>query len=404
MADSFPQAPAPKVPGFIRFPAVLSSQNRVYGLTPRNTLRPISAETLDGALPRFKPGTPSVVSIRYQPAGIQRYHLYDGGLNFVPTAPIGAGRQGQKLTLKMQVLDDTIFIQDLPRIFLTNKNMIPWMAKAMTVIGVSARGDDVELQFEQVPDFEGMSRFSVTTKRTDKLRSRDGRTSLDLELVDTFGTKKIFRVYHNGSGPAWMGFSHGSRFDRINCMGWDGVRLRIGYRDKPGEVLTSTLYLADPAWLYLSKPTQEEIRLPNLRPIETLEFFDVQVKRGLEKSMIDSGSAYDHGRIGAEIAYNVATQNLGFTNVGMADPALGGSDLEAPRLGVHFEARMLVRTRSMPKGTQIEEITRHLNQMLIKLRRTLSWSKSRRLGIAILSYQNSDQIRTIIAKATNYRK
>ncbi len=383
--------------------ARISSQGRVYGLSASRTLEPLNAKNLESRLNGFYAGQRAVVNVFYRPTHFRHYHLYAGGPQFVPTAPVEAGGEGQDTELEMSILDAKTFVGNLGQMTLTRNSSSPWLADSVS-LDLALVGSQVDIDLRQSPAVEGCTRIKLQSNLAGRPFSRTGRTGLDLDLLDIFHTKKTIRIYHSGSGMATAGLSHASRFDRIGGMSWDGVRLRIAYRLKPARGLTTTLYFGSPETLYRIAPADEPPPMVEMAGVSKIATLEVRLVRAFESKLLNLGSGYDHGRIGAEVAYAVASRIFGTREVAMADPSRGGSDLVARNPTTHFEARMLTRTAEMTSGTQSEEIRRHLLQMVMKLRRTLSWVKGAR-GLAVLTFLRKDStIRSVLAEVIPPRR
>ena len=138
------------------------------------------------------------------------------------------------------------------------------------------------------------------------------------------------RIYHDGHSEARLGLQHSARFNAVKCVACDGTRQRFLYQPNRTGLQTATIYLRKPSVLYsLVKPrwgedTKTQLCLRELKP----DFIvGVNPVRSLEWTMLDHGGAYDHGIIGAETAYSIASKMLMTDHLLMPEPAMRGAGL-----------------------------------------------------------------------------
>jgi len=74
---------------------------------------------------------------------------------------------------------------------------------------------------------------------------------------------------------------------------------------------------------------------------EALIVDSVKFKRRLEQTMLQTGSSYDQGRIGSEIAYLCGVRFLHLRNLVLEEPSKGGKDLYTLDRQTAVQARML---------------------------------------------------------------
>jgi hypothetical protein len=128
---------------------------------------------------------------------------------------------------------------------------------------------------------------------------------------------------------------------------------------------------------------------------------NVATNRILEHEMAYNGGTNDVARIGAEVAYTVATQRLGLKGVIMNDPAEGGADLYTPGHAVVIEARMFQRTIHESGKVLNDDITEQLNQMVGRLSNDFRYYKGQGLnptaGYVVFTYiADQNTIKTIV--------
>ena len=174
--------------------------------------------------------------------------------------------------------------------------------------------------------------------------------------------------------------------------------MRVLYNVGQFTTRLATLYLKPPSVLYsLGERAPFEIpsELSGVRSAFLINY--VNLNRALEQTMLKVGSTYDAGRLGAEIAYTVATEKLGLKDVVMVEPAQYGTDLFTRDWNVVMQARMLRQTQSLDPASVKTLITVQLNDMVWQLGRDFQNHPEAVKGYAILSYWDNDNIvRTIV--------
>lgn len=99
---------------------------------------------------------------------------------------------------------------------------------------------------------------------------------------------------------------------------------------------------------------------------EVYQIDRMQPTRGLEAEMLSQGDRYDSARLGAEIAYVVATEKLGLNEVVMHEPSSGGNDLETSERTAIIQARLLTSTKDPSQDMQAK-LKADLGQMAKKV-------------------------------------
>jgi hypothetical protein len=70
---------------------------------------------------------------------------------------------------------------------------------------------------------------------------------------------------------------------------------------------------------------------------------DIKLARDTERYYLIRGRKYDIGRIGAEIAFTIATRVLGLGDVVLSEPFKGGKDLYTKDREAVIQSRLLRR-------------------------------------------------------------
>ncbi|MDG7015936.1 MAG: hypothetical protein JRM82_01005 [Nitrososphaerota archaeon] len=174
-----------------------------------------------------------------------------------------------------------------------------------------------------------------------------------------------------------------------------------------GDFRVAYLYTTSPSTLYsLSEIHEYPLDYSVEGFAKSWKIDHVVPRRDLAQTIaFKSQSNNDAGRIGAEIAYCVATDKFGLPNVVMQDPSQPGPDLYTEDGRVLIEARLLQRTQN-EKGAELDEdVTKQLNQMVRRLNHDFAATSSAVLGYAIFSFiDNQSAIRTLVLRVRNTRK
>ena len=361
-------------------PVWIGSQSRVFATTPEGRsalLRNIKRVTKTGR----------VAAVTYFPSGIIAYHSHHSDRSWIPTAPVQAKGATHIEIQKLSLKD---FLQNLPSITFRNALMRQWFPEGASTLGYTLQGEDVAIKLQQQPPIEGTNSYEIRGVLARPLSFLDGKAVLEFLSNDQFGFGRRLRLYHDGHSGATLGLQHSSRFNSVVCVSCDGVRQRFLYKPNQIRLQTATQYLSSPNSLYaFTSPSNNQKRqlVESLRPDFVLE---VNLRRKLESSMLNHGTAYDHGIIGAEIAYSIASKLLMNNRLLIMEPAMRGSDIVSRDGSVAVEARMLAGSKPRTPSYINHEVVPHIKQMIGRLRWGLS-KKSFKRGIAVLCLRLEDQ-------------
>lgn len=373
----------------------LGTQNRMYLHTDRDTMSFLKASLLQDSLGGFKVGHKALLKVCYIETGKSVYHRYEGGPIWMATAPFDIGRPGQNLTIAPTLLTASEFADNIPEITMTNEANFTWLPTESKIVCVSSR-KGFRIEVEQRPAVEGISRFDVSMEPEEDLGFVPGLgCHLDARVSDFYGRERQVRIYHDGHSAAWVGLQRGKRYPRVSLLSFDGVRLRLAYGSP--EIRVASIYLADPASLYSIEPSRqlEKPVFENL-PWKPFRSYRIEIKRELEREMLRSRHRYPHGRIGSEIAYSIATRELGFENLILNDPSEGGADMMTRNGSVVFENRLVTITEAMSLDLLERQILFQLGRLKTRLRSDLSFYRSAEIGYAFLSYLYAGRLETMI--------
>jgi hypothetical protein len=372
----------------------LSNENQFFLNVKRPSRVRIPATLLEERVAGFKAGVPMFLKVGYVERAATSYHRYVGGDVWVPTAPREIGRPGDALTVRVEPLTLRDFLSGYPCLRLRNERSRAWMADQAEV-RVSAIDDLLSLEIKQSPPVEGISSQVMQGKTIGGLVFQTGTMFANFGTADAFGAVRKLRLYHNGNTRAWPGVDVAHDFFRVYHLTVDGVRLRLAYAYTKG-FQTTTVYLRRPSSLYELGATSE---IPNRWPISRISkaylVRSVRPLRDLERQMLKHGNNYEVGRLGAEIAYTVLSQEFGCENLVLNEPAKGGKDLQTSDLRVAAQSRLLVHYEP---GWLEWVITKELKQMTWKLRIDLGHTRKARVGYAVLSFLQDGELRSLVAE------
>ncbi|TLY12192.1 MAG: hypothetical protein E6K86_11850, partial [Thaumarchaeota archaeon] len=276
------------------------------------------------------------------------------------------------------------------------------MSDVTELRGFSVSGNDLRIEAAQYPPIEGVSGFKLSGPVSDSFGSYNQWTTLDFQIKDLFGNTRGMRIYHDGYHSPWLGILGGDHYRSVYTLSYDGARLRVVYTSSR-EFNVATLYMSDPSVFY----DLGEVGPSSLSPIPAVskiyEIQSVDFPRPLEKNMIFEGTGYDHGRVGAEIAYTVGKVRYGLQDLVIREPSMGGADLITQDRTVVMQARF-IQDFSQFKGMNWEEaLQSQLGKLVSKLGQDFENNHSLVRGYAVLSYVDPSQpnvIKTIVAEVS----
>jgi len=370
---------------------------------------PLTGDLLQQVLPGFDPRGPEFVQIHYKEAGLTVYQYYQskevpiGGpyspaeTNWYPVAPDDVAQPGQDVTVSFDLLTPDEFISSVPPIDYTNTGGARWVSDFSEISSFRLVGGQVQMNVEQ-ETLEGVSSFSVGGAPGD-LSYSNGNTFITFDLPNVVGPIRTFKITFDGYGNALLSISSSSNFYPVNLVCSDGVRLRIVSDAGGGSLTVSTLYLQKPSTIYeLGAEGQLDFSVPGAS--QTFVIQQVTPLRALENSMVQTGSPYALGRIGAEIAYTVVEQKFDVDNLIMNEPSQGGADLISGDRTVTVQARMLRDSTSLAPSELATTLSTEMGKLVAKIQKgDFANNSSAQVGYAVLSYLNpmTNQVTTIAA-------
>ena len=182
----------------------------------------------------------------------------------------------------------------------------------------------------------------------------------------------------------------GDKFKSVFLVSYDGYRLSAIYGP---EKSVATIYIHPPSEAMYRLGEAHAYSGPYLVPVSArysaaYAIDDIEFVRNLEKTMLKNGNTYDAGRLGAEIAYVVATSKLGLKDLILVEPSKGGRDLYTRDGTVAIQARFLIQR--LPADQFRTAIQNALVDLTSKLQQDYENQDKMVRGYAILSYVDTD--------------
>lgn len=375
----------------------VGTENRLWLYSDADTMQFMPASYLQQKVPGFVEGQAAFLKVKYWEKDVTVYHYYTGGPNWQPRVPTDLAKPGDFLTITVSVLTREEFVNDLPSFNLGNVDQVRWMPDIVSLKSFVSDGNNMKVYATQDPEVEGISDFLMQGTAS-PLKSQAGITYLDFDMTDAFGNVRPVRISYDGHGPVSLGIGVGEKFGSVYFVSTDGVRLRFIYTQTQGEAKVATFYLGDPSVLYtLGETAPYQIPSDVSGTTSAFEINSVKLNRPLENIMLNGGTTYDSGRLGAEIAYTIAKEKLGLEDVVMNEPSQTGTDLYTTDGQVVIQARLLTATQEFASdGVQIA-VDRQLVDLISQLRQDFRDHAQATTGYAILSYVDNDNVvKTIV--------
>jgi hypothetical protein len=373
----------------------LGTQNRMYLQSKTGKMSFLKASLLQSLAVGVKVGQKSVLNVWYEEADKTVYHRYEGGPIWMATTPGEIGYPGNTLTIFPKLLTVEEFVDRFPTVDMPNEANLGWLPTRTKMVRLSEAGGLLRIEAEQWPPVEGISNFVLIAHCSSSLAFAPGLgCNLQASLIDFGGRKRQVRFYHDGHGPAWVGFQQGRRFPRVSLLSFDGVRLRVAYGSP--RLRVASIYINNPNSIYTLRTEREEIHLRNNTPWKALAFYSVGLNRETEREMLRSRYRYPHGRLGTEIAHAISSRELGFHDLVLNDPAKGGPDMTAENGEVLFENRLVVITVAMgPKACE-QQLLFQIDRLKRRVQSDLAYYRKAKRGFAILTYLNLRGLRSMV--------
>jgi len=372
----------------------LSAQNQLLLNVEKPSRVFIPAWLLREKVAGFRVGRPMLLQASYIEKGARVYHKYAGGSNWVPTAPASVGKPGNVFTLRASPLVKADFLRNYPELKLVNYLNNPSLPNECQ-IRIDGAGDQVKLLIQQSEPIEGLSNCVLDAEVLGDLVFQTGSVFLNVGFFDAFSMKRTLRLHHNGHKKSFLAVGLGNSWFPVRFISFDGWRLKALYKWTEG-VSSATFYMKDPSLLYqVGEASDLPLDSYNIVGVDRLSAIEgVAPVRPLEMRVAATGSYYERGRLGAEIAYTIIQKKLGCKGLVLQEPARKGADIYSKDGTVVAEARLT--SLVSPDGLKAQ-LEKDMMQMIRKVRRELRYSNSI-VGYAVLSYPKGGLIRSLVAQ------
>ena len=334
------------------------------------------------------------------PEHVRSYHTYEGGSSWTAKLPQTCRANGAKMEVSIQVLSPEAFVRNLKWFSYPPDAPLGLPYSTVQAKAFMLTAASFEIVFFQTPPIEGTDRFKLRGKTSRKLRCKAKSANLRFEVSDFFGLRRTLALHHDGQNSPILRIKANGQFYTVSSVHFDGVRLRVRFQYKKWNPNVVTMYLASPDSLYSLKGLQN-IECGSLGSgiRRALLVRKVESVRELERSILKHGTNYSVGRLGAEIAYCVATRILGLRRVILNEPSRGGKDLFTLDNAAVIQSRLLTRTQFKAGQQRVFDIRRELQRMVRKLGQDFRYNPAAIVGYAIISYlTRTNEIQSIVAE------
>jgi len=351
---------------------------------------------LQQVVPGFDPRGPDFVQIHYEEAGVNVYHYYPqkvapgqpyspADTNWLPVVPSDIASNGDVLTISFSLLTTDDFIGSIPSFDYLNTSHTSWVSDFAEVTGFQTVGNQIGMEVEQ-ETLEGVSSFEVIGTPL-PLANVGGDTFIQFTVPDVVNAPEMLKITYDGYGSPVLSIESGSNFNPVTLVSSDGVKLKFVYDSGGDSVAVATIYLQQPSVLFnVPSLSEGDFAFQVAGASQTFTISGVTPTRDLETEMINSGSPYDLGRIGAEIAYTVCQEKFGVENIQLNEPSQGGADLISGDQTVTIQARMLGAPSALSPTNLQTTLSTELNDLVQKVQTDFGKNSSAQTGYAILSY------------------
>jgi hypothetical protein len=323
-------------------------------------------------------------------------------MEFRPVLPKQSFSPGDSVQVSLEVLPVKSFVERLKRIEFSNPQLSKWVSNNTKVKSVNIKGQKLRITIAQDHPLIGLSIFELNAKldRYPGLSNQHGGVFLDCSFLDYVGRIFRLRISHNGFSMPEFQVDRGAGFEKVSMLSFDGSRLTFRY----GMRALSTVHLKAPseAQYGLGSPrVYFGSYLDSVRGKFNLSLMlnQVKIKRKFEQTMLQFGSSYDQGRIGAEIAYISGIKFFHLRDLVIEEPSKGGKDLYTSDRAVSIQARMI---RDTPARKLERSIRLELDSLVTKLHQDFRYNPGMRLGYAVLSFVRSgNAVTTMLLRVPN---
>ena len=385
------------------FKARVDRQGRLWVGTSRSLIQNLQARTLGDFIPGLEIGRQSVIVVTTLPEHVRSYHTYEGGSSWTAKLPQTCPANGAKMEVSVQILSPEAFVRNLKSFSYPPDAPLGLPYSTVQAKAFKLTGASFEMVFSQAPPIEGTDWFKLSGRTSRKLRCSAKSANLQFEVSDFFGFRRILALNHDGQNSPILRIKASGQFYTVSSLHFDGVRLRVRFQLRKWNPNVVTMYLASPNSLYSLKGLQN-IECGSLGSgiSRALMVRKVESVRELERFILKHGTNYSVGRLGAEIAYCVATRILGLRRVILNEPSRGGKDLFTLGNTAVIQSRLLTRTQFKAGQQRVFDIRRELRRMVRKLGQDFRYNPAAMVGYAIISYvTRTSEVQSIAAEVPN---
>src|SRR2546426_8632458 len=376
----------------------LNTENQIYLYSDSHGTQIIKVSFLEKEVAGFVKERTGPLKVRILEKDATLYLRYEAGETWGPRGSGDVAGPHDVLTITINVLTRDDFIRNLHEISLGNTVGARWVSDITKLRGFSVNGNDLGIDVTQYPSIQGVLGFRLSGPVSDSFGSYNQWTALDFQVKDLFGNTRGMRIYHDGYHSPWLGILGGDHYRSVYTLSYDGARLRVVYTETR-EFNVATLYMSDPSVFYDLGEEGPSPVSPTPAVSKIYEIKSVGFLRPLEKDMIFEGTAYDHGRVGAEIAYTVGKVKYGIQDLVIREPSKGGADLITQDRTVVMQARFIQDFSQFPGKTLEQALQDQLGKLVSKLGQDFMNNPSATVGYAILSYVDPQNVvHTVVAE------
>ncbi len=384
----------------VTFRGRIDAQHRLWFCSDSRTGQYCGTALLRRIIPDFSRGHSSIIVVTCIPSGIRSYHTYLGGPHWIATIPGSGAEPGEDVTISAKVPSVNDFVQGLTRLSFPRGSIRDYPNTAVQSTDFWILGDTLRLGFSQDPPIEEIDSFELSGKASAVLECNGGKANLSFGVEDVFGARRTLALVHNGHDKPSLCIKSGGQFYTVESIYSDGLRTKIRFWVNVSNPNIVTLYSKEPSELYhLGSVNRVDLGLDLQKSSRTFVVTDIEAGRSSEKIVIEHGRKYDLGRVGAEIAYAIATKILLLKRVVLNDPSKGGKDLFTEDKTVVIQSRLLARTQYQRLDELRSDLRGQLRKLSWKLRQDFDFNPEATKGYAILSYvSNTRRVRAIVVE------
>ncbi len=368
--------------------------------------RSITAAFLTSILPGFKVGEVTALKVTVHKLWMElpSYHVYEGGKYVGFELPDKEVQPGDAVGLSFELLPVNDFARQIPDFVVSNSASLKWLGDGAVLKDFKVVDGVLEFRVLQKNQWSSIQEFTVKGEivKYPGESVQYGGVYAQFSIKDYAGRTRDLRIRYDGFSSVGLQLIDKDSSRPISLISYDGFRLSVVY-DSDNSV--ATIYIESPSESIYSLGAMHTYSGPFLKLVQgrytnAWQVDNVVMLRDLEKAMLDDGTTYDRGRLGAEIAYVAGDKLLGLKSMIIEEPSVGGRDLYTQDNTVAIQARFLKNLGS-DKETAIQQA---LFDLADKLQKDYKYQQPQMQdGYAILSYVDTDgTVKTIILEVPKW--